>query len=447
MPSPTFSRRKFMGAAAAAPAFTVLPRRVLGGTVAAPSDKLCIAGIGVGGMGAANLANMASENIVALCDVDFEYAAPTFKRYPAAKRYKDYRVMLAEQADIDAVVIATPDHTHAVIAMAAMRAGKHVYCQKPLTHDVYEARALTLAAREAKVATQTGNQGMSGEPHRLICEWIWSGAIGAVREVDAWCSLSYYPWGHASWSAPAGVRPAETPAPPPGLDWDVWIGPAKMRPYHPIYHPRVWRCWWDFGSGMMGDRGAHTLGPVFAALKLGAPATVQAVSCGNSEEVHPLAAIVTYQFPARGALPPVTLNWYEGMRAPLPEGIDAADAVGDPEGGATFKGSEGMLTCGVYGNGARLLPEARMRESTPPPKTLPRVPDCHEMDWVRACKGGPPACSNFDISGPVAETCCLGGIAQRVEGRIAWDSANLKVTNNPEAQRWVRWEHREGWSL
>jgi len=198
---------------------------------------------------------------------------------------------------------------------------------------------------------------------------------------------------------------------------------------------------------MMGDRGAHTLGPVFAALKLGAPATVQAVSCGNSEEVHPLAAIVTYQFPARGALPPVTLNWYEGMRAPLPEGIDAADAVGDPEGGATFKGSEGMLTCGVYGNGARLLPEARMRESTPPPKTLPRVPDCHEMDWVRACKGGPPACSNFDISGPVAETCCLGGIAQRVEGRIAWDSANLKVTNNPEAQRWVRWEHREGWSL
>jgi len=213
MPSPTFSRRKFMGAAAAAPAFTVLPRRVLGGTVAAPSDKLCIAGIGVGGMGAANLANMASENIVALCDVDFEYAAPTFKRYPAAKRYKDYRVMLAEQADIDAVVIATPDHTHAVIAMAAMRAGKHVYCQKPLTHDVYEARALTLAAREAKVATQTGNQGMSGEPHRLICEWIWSGAIGAVREVDAWCSLSYYPWGHASWSAPAGVRPAETPAP------------------------------------------------------------------------------------------------------------------------------------------------------------------------------------------------------------------------------------------
>jgi predicted dehydrogenase len=442
------TRRRFVGSAAAAAALTIVPRHVLGGAgYLAPSEKLNIAGIGVAAMGSHNLGQVQSQNIVALCDVDHEYAAPIFKKYPGAKVWKDYRKMLEEQKDIEAVIVATPDHTHAVISMAALKAGKHVYCQKPLTHDVYEARTLTLAARGTKLATQTGNQGMSSDEHRSICEWIWSGAIGEIREVDAWCSLTYYPWGHASWSAPVGARPAETPPVPATLDWDLWIGPAKMRPYHPAYHPKVWRCWWDFGSGMMGDRGAHTLGPVFAALKLGPPTSVEATSCGGSEDVHPLSAIITYSFPARGDLPPVRLTWYEGIRAPLPEGISDPKAIGDPEGGVLFKGSKGMLTCGVYGNVARLLPESKMKEFQPPPKTLPRVPDSHEMDWVRAAKGGPAGTSNFEISGPITETCALGNVAKRADARIEWDAASLKVTNIPEANRWVRWEYRKGWSL
>jgi hypothetical protein len=223
-----------------------------------------------------------------------------------------------------------------------------------------------------------------------------------------------------------------------------------MRPYHTAYHPKVWRCWWDFGSGMMGDRGAHTLGPVFAALKLGPPTSVEATSCGGTEEVHPLSAIITYRFPARGDLPPVKLTWYEGIRAPLPEGCHDPKEIGDPEGGVLFKGSKGTLTCGVYGNGARLIPEARMKEFQPPPKTLPRVPGGeggHEMDWVRAAKGGPPACSNFDISGPITETCALGNVAKRADARIEWDAEALKVTNIAGANRWVRWEYRKGWSL
>lgn len=435
-------------AGAAAGAFTIVPRHVLGGPGhVPPSEKLGIAGIGVAAMGAHNIAKVATEDIVALCDVDHDYAAPVFRKYPGARVWKDYRQMLREQKDIDAVVIATPDHTHAVICMEAIRAGKHIYCQKPLTHDVHEARVLARAAREAGVATQMGNQGMSSDAHRSICEWIRAGVIGEIREVDAWCSLTYYPWGHAYWSAPVGARPAETPPAPAALDWDLWIGPARMRPYHSAYHPKVWRCWWDFGSGMMGDRGAHTLGPVAAALDLGAPTSVEATSCGGTEDVHPLSAIITYRFPARGDLPPVKLTWYEGMRAPLPEGIEDPKAIGDPEGGVLFKGAKGMLTCGTYGNAARLLPEARMRDFQPPPPTLPRVPDCHEQDWVRAAKGGSPACSRFDISGPLSEMCALGNVAKRVDSRIEWDAESLRVTNIPEANRWVRWEYREGWSL
>ena len=319
----------------AATAITIVPRHVLGGPRnIPPSEKMNIAGIGVGGMGAANLANLGGENIVALCDVDHAYAANTIQQHPRAKTYKDYRLMLEKQPDIDGVVIATPDHTHAVIAMAAIKAGKHVYCQKPLTHTVYEARMLAQAAKEHKVATQMGIQGHSMEGHRLICEWVAAGLIGVVREVDAWCSLSYYPWGHASWSSSWSDRPKETPPLPAGLDWDLWIGPAPMRPYHRAYHPQTWRCFWDFGCGMMGDRGAHTLDAVVAALKLGPPTSVEATSCGNTPEVHPLSAIVTFRFPSRMdrrvrlvsedglgglfSLPPLKLTWYEGTRPPRP---------------------------------------------------------------------------------------------------------------------------------
>jgi predicted dehydrogenase len=443
----TLRRREFLGAAATAAAFTLVPRHVLGGPgQIPPSEKMHIAGIGVGGMGATNLRNLETETIVALCDVDHAYAAQTFKRYPNATVYKDFREMLDREKGIDGVVVATPDHTHAVISMAAMKAGKHVYCQKPLTHDVYEARMLAQAAREAKVATQMGIQGHSGEGVRLICEWIWAGLIGEIREVDAWCSLSYYPWGHAYWSSKYSERPKDTPTVPPTLDWDLWIGPAPMRPYHQAYHPLVWRCWWDFGCGMMGDRGAHTLDPVFWALKLVPPTSVEATSCGNTKEVHPLSAIVTFRFPARSDLPPVKLTWYEGTRPPRPEDLEVGRKM-PAEGGVIFKGSKGSLMCGVYGDSPRLVPEALMKEAKFPEKTLPRVAGGHEQDWVRAAKAGTPAGADFAYSGPLTEMCLLGNVAKRVDAPIEWDAANLKVTNLAEANAVVRTEYRKGWSL
>lgn len=426
---------------------SVVPRAVLGGPrQIPPSEKMNVAGIGIGGMGAANLRQLESENIVALCDVDPNYAANTIKRYPKAAFYLDYREMLDKQKDIDGVVIATPDHTHAVISMAAIRAGKHVYCQKPLTHDVYEARMLAQAAKQAKVATQMGIQGHSMEGIRLSAEWIAAGLIGEIREVEAWCDLTYYPWGHAGWSSRWGEVPKESMPLPDRMAWDLWIGPAAMRPYHRAYHPATWRCFWDFGSGMMGDRGAHTLDPVVFALKLGAPTSVDATTCGNTADVHPLSAIVTYQFPAREGLPPVKLTWYEGTRPPRPD--DLEDGRRTPaEGGVFYKGTKGTLMADVYGGSPRIIPETKMKEAKLPPKTLPRVKGSHEMDWVRAAKTGEPAGADFAYSGPLAEICCLGNIAKRVDARIQWDASAMKVTNLPEANRYVRWEYRKGWEL
>ena len=442
------NRRRFLAGAAMTATATIVPRHVLGGTKnIAPSEKLNIAGIGVGGMGASNLRQLESENIVALCDVDHAYAAETFKRYPKAKVYTDYRKMLDKQNDIDAVVIATPDHTHAVIAAEAMRRNKHVYCQKPLTHDVYESRMLAKIAKETGVTTQMGIQGHSAEGGRLICEWIWDGAIGQVTEVDAWCSLSYYPFGHAYWSSKWSRRPKETPTVPATLDWDLWLGPAPDRPYHPAYHPGVWRCWWDFGCGMMGDRGAHTLDPVFWALKLGHPTSVDATSLDLNPDTHPVASIVTYQFPARGDLPPVKLTWYDGLRPSRPVELEDGRRMGHTEGGSLFKGSKGKLVAGVYGEGPRLIPESRMKEYNTPEKTIPRVEGSHEMDWVRACKSGGKAGADFEYSGPLTEVCLLGNVARRMDTRIEWDAENMKVTNLPEANKYVRTQYREGWNL
>lgn len=442
------NRREFaQKSALLAGAISIVPRHVLGGPeYTAPSDKLNIAGIGVGGMGFSNLRNLESESIVALCDVDLDYASETINHFPNAAVYTDYREMLDEQKNLDAVVIATPDHTHAVISVAAMRAGKHVFCQKPLTHDVYEARLLAQVARETGVTTQMGIQGHSAEGVRTICEWIWAGLIGEVREVDAWCSLSYYPWGHANWSSQWPERPEETPALPPGLNWDLWIGPAPMRPYHRAYHPLTWRCWWDFGNGMMGDRGAHTLDPVYWALKLDAPTRIDATSCGNTPEVHPLSAIVTYDFPARDDRPPLKLTWYEGTRPPRPPDLEDGRSL-PAEGGALFKGSEGTIMCGVYGDSPRIIPEAKMKAAPRPEKSIPRVEGSHEMDWVRACKRGEPAGADFSYSGPLTEICALGNVAQRVDARIHWDAAKLRVTNLPEAQKHIRYPSREGWEL
>jgi len=444
------TRRSFLKSTAAAVAtpavFHIVPRHVLGKGQTPPSEKLNIAGIGVGGMGGDNLRELESENIVALCDVDLNYAAETIKRYPGAKVFTDYRVMLEKQKDIDAVVIATPDHTHAVITLAAMQAGKHVYTQKPLTHDVWESRLLARAAQESKVITQMGIQGHSGEGIRLICEWIWAGLIGEVREVDAWCDLSYYPWGHAYWSSKWGVRPEDTPPMPAGLDWDLWIGPAPFRPYHPAYHPLVWRCWWDFGVGMMGDRGAHTLDAVVWSLKLDAPETIEGTSCGLNPDTQPLSAIVTYHFPARGDRLPVKLTWYEGTRPPRPEELEEGRNM-PAEGGAVFKGTKGKIMCGVYGDGPRLIPEQLMQEAARPEKTIPRVEGTHEQDWVRACKDGKKAGACFEYSGPLTEICLLGNVAKRLDTRIAWDAANLRVINNPAAEVLIRRPYREGWAL
>jgi len=452
-------RRTFLRSAAGVAAFTIVPRHVLGGPgYTPPSEKLNVAGVGVGGMGKHNIAaiagvgmdeegniidadNPTGENIVALCDVDEEFAAPTFKGFPRARKYRDYRRMLEKQKDIDAVVIATPDHTHAVIAMAAMQLGKHVYVQKPLTHDVYEARCLTEAARQYKVATQMGNQGHSGEGVRLICEWIWDGAIGPVREVHAWTNRPIWPQGIG--------RPKETPPVPPTLDWDLWIGPAPYRPYHPAYHPFKWRGWWDFGCGALGDMACHVLDPAVAALKLGYPTSVEASSTPLNDETFPLASIVRYEFPARGDMPAVKLTWYDGgLKPPRPEALEPNRPLEQAESNLLFIGEKGVLRCGDYGDSPRLIPESAMRQYKRPPKTLPRIKGTHEQNWIEACKGGEPACSNFDYSGPFTEMVLLGTIALRFPGeKLECDGEKMEFTNKPEANEYIRREYRAGWSL
>ena len=426
----------------------IAPRHVIAGSGdAAPSTKLNIAGIGIGGMGGVNLRNLESENIVALCDVDLNFAAGTINKYPKAKVWTDFREMLEKQKDIDAVLIATPDHTHAVIAMAAIKAGKHVYCQKPLCHDMHEARMLTQAAAESKVATQMGIQGHSSEGFRLICEWIGAGGIGEVREVDAWCSISFYPWGHTGFSPSiGGSRPKDTPRIPDKLNWDLWLGPAAERPYHGVYHPRTWRAWWDFGNGYMGDRGVHTLDSVFSSLKLGSPTSIEATSCGGTLETHSLSAIITFQFPAREGLTPVKVTWYEGTRPPRPPELEDGQEM-PKEGGVIFKGSKGTLMCGVLGDSPRLIPETAMHAFVRPPKTLPRPKGSHEMHWVDAAKAGVQPGAHFGYSGPLTEICLLGNIAKRVDTRIEWDAKNFKFTNHPDADRYLRTEYRKGWTL
>ena len=441
-------RRDFLKTAAAAAAgLTILPRHVLGGPGRqAPSDRLHVAGIGVGGMGAVNLANMETEAIVALCDVDEAYAAPTFKKYPAARVYKDFRVMLDKQKDIDAVVVATPDHTHAVIAVAAMKAGKHVYCQKPLTHTVHEARAVARVARETKVVTQMGNQGRSSVGVALLNAWMREGAIGEVREVHAWCSLTYYPWGHESWSTTVDRKPKDTPPVPPSLDWDLWLGPAAWRDYHPCYHPAKWRAWWDFGCGMMGDRGVHTLGPVCWALKLGPPMSVSASVSDVNEDIHPVAAVVTYDFGAREGLPPVKLVWYEGVEPPRPDELEDGRKL-PAEGGLLLYGKKGTIVAGVYGDSPQLLPYSRMKDVVRIDQASLQAPQSHEQDWIRAIKEGRRAGSDFSESGPLTEFVLLGNIAKKTQAKLYWDAENMRIANDPPANQYLAHPYRSGWAL
>ena len=432
-------RRDFIKKSGAAmAAFTILPSNVVSGFgYTAPSDKLNIAGIGVGGMGRRNLRNMNTQNIVALADVDWTYAKRCFNDYPKAKLYKDYRKMLAEMdKDIDAIMISTPDHTHYVTAADSMRAGKHVYVQKPLTHSVYESRKLREIAKETGVATQMGNQGNSSDDMRKVCEWIWNGEIGEVTKVDAWTNRPIWPQGLE--------RPAETPSLPPTLDWDLFIGPAEWRPYHPSYTPWNWRAWWDFGTGALGDMACHIMDPVYKALELGFPYAFEASSSQVNTESAPISEKVTYYFgerPKKGKIkmPAVEFTWYDGGLTPdRPEGVKPGTFLGDGGGGAIFYGTKGILICGTYARDPYIVG----REDNPPPVTneLRRIADAmnggHEMDWVRACKESKDSrvecSSNFDYAGPLNETVVAGNLAVRLQSlrrRLEWDAENMKITN------------------
>lgn len=461
------NRRQFLRATTlAATACTVLPRHVLGGAgTVAPSGKITLAAIGVGGQGTQNLVALQALpqiQVIAVCDVNRESGgylswnwsegreAQVCGREPARRlvdqvyartrpagtyrgcqAYTDYRELL-EKEDVDAVMIATPDHTHAVITMAALKRRKHVYCEKPLTWSVAEARAVAEAAREAGVATQCGNQGQATESARVTQEILADGAIGAVREVHVWHGARFWSW--PTWEGRAPDRPPV----PEGLDWDLWLGPAPHRPYHPAYHPWTWRNWRDFGTGLLGDLGLHKLSTVFKALKLGHPVSVEGSATKLNPETFPLGELVRFEFPARGAMPPVTLHWYDGgLKPSRPPELEPDEPIRD----VLYVGDQGRLM------GERLLPESRMDTYRKPAKTLPRSPGQLE-EWVAACRGGAPAGSNFiDHSGLVTEVCLLGNIAVRTDKKLLWDGANLEFPNDRAANQLLRRDPRPGWSI
>ena len=420
---------------------TILPSSVVNGLGhKAPSDKLNIVGVGIGGKGHINLKGMSTENIIGLCDVDWKYADRCFNDFPKAKKYKDWRRMFDELGDaIDGVMIATADHSHAGIAATAISMGKHVYCQKPLTHSVYESRLLTKLTAEYKVATQMGNQGSSGDGVRQLCEWIWNGEIGEVREVHAWTDRPIWPQGIE--------RPKTKMQVPPTLNWDLFIGPAPVRPYNEIYTPWNWRGWWDFGTGAFGDMACHVLDPVYRSLNLGYPDKVRGSSTSINTESAPQAETVEFSFPERTnmpklAMPPVKVHWYDGGLLPnltdlLPEG---ENLMADGLGGCLFIGSKDTLMCGCGGYNSRLL-SGRIPDVKPYLRRIPGgdvfyADGPHEQEWIRACKESPgnrlEAASNFAYAGPFNEMVMLGVLAVRLQGlnkALKWDGENMRFTN------------------
>jgi predicted dehydrogenase len=442
--SKKFSRREVLAAGTAAAGVTIVPRHVLGGAgFKAPSDRLNVAGVGMGGMGTGDVLSVAheKENIVALCDVDQSALNANAKHHPRAKLYSDFRRMLEVQKDIDAVMVATADNNHAVVSIMAMKMGKHVHCQKPLTHSVYEARMMGKVAREFKVATQMGNQGQASENARLIVETILSGAIGNVLEVHAG-SNRYPP------ISPRGIRrPSDAPPVPSTLNWDLWVGPSPLRPYNPAYHPFSWRGWWDFGTGVLGDIGCHQLSAVFKALKPGHPTWVDACSSNQqcppeiANETAPLSSITRWQFPARGDRGPFTITWWDGgLKPPRPEELEPKRHFGEGDW-LYIVGDKGKML------EHRIIPEARAREIGRPPRLLARSPG-HYVEWIKACKGGPPAGSNFvDHAAHLAEVVLLGNISIRTKEKLYWDGENLRFTNSAAANELINPPYRPGWSL
>jgi predicted dehydrogenase len=450
-----------------------------------PNEKLNIAAIGAGGKGAVDIAGCSTENIVALADPDAKKAAGTFEKYDKAAKYKDFRQMLdKEKGNIDAVIVSTPDFMHGTAAMWAMERGKHVYCQKPLTRTIWEARELAAAAAQYKVATQMGNQGYSNDGTRVCAEIVWSGEIGPVTEVHAWTNRPIWPQGLQD-------PPKET-AVPETFDWDIWLGIAEMRPYSPAYAPFAWRGFFDFGCGALGDMACHILGAPNVALRLGAPSSVECVSQeGTSKFTYPKKSVIRFDFPARGSMPPVKIFWHDGMGGPPPRpaGIPDNEVLGDlprraaagggagggggqrraqqatnaqdanarfeadvarraaaVSNGSLFIGEKGFLTTGTYGENTRLVPAERMKDFVLPPQFLTRSPG-HYRDWIRACKGGDPACSNFGIAAPFTEWILLGVLALRFQGKLEWDSARMRVTNVPAANEMIKPRFRKGWSF
>jgi predicted dehydrogenase len=422
------SRRVFlssMGALGAATfAFPAIGRAGL-----SANEKLKIGVVGTSGRAASNIEGVQGEDIVAVCDIDDNLLDHAGSRFPNAKKYSDFRKML-EAGGLDAVVVSTADHVHAPATAMALRMGKHVYCEKPLSHSVFEARTVAELAAKAKVATQMGTQIHAEDNYRRVVELIQSGAIGPVRECHVWCGKS--------WSG--GERPTEMPPVPKSLHWDLWVGPAPMRPYSPIYQPANWRRWWDFGSGTLGDMACHYMDLPFWALNLKHPTSVESQGPPVHKETTPNWMVVNYEFPARGDMPAVKLSWSDGSKRPA---ILAAKKI-DWGDGVLFIGDKGMLLAD-YGRRV-LMPEVEFKDFKAPEPTIAKSIG-HHAEWIAACKDGRPTTCNFTYSGALTESVLLGNVAFRTGKKLAWDATALKATGCPEADALLKREYRPGWTL
>lgn len=414
------------------------PRRI------STNEKLNIGIIGAGGRGWDNVQGVKSENIVALCDVDDERAAEAYKAFPNAKRYKDFRQMLEREKSLDGVTVSTPDHTHAVAAIAAMRAGKHVYCEKPLAHSIYEVRQMAKVARETGVVTQMGQQGHAMEGTRRAVEVFRAGAIGDVTELHVWTDRP------AGWWPQGEDRPKDTPPVPSTLDWQLWLGPAPERPYNPIYVPFKWRGRWDFGTGAIGDMAVHCMDTAFWALDLGAPTSAEVIASDKrTDDCPPLWSILELNYPSRGKMPPVKMTFYDGKKLP-PAELFHGEPIAD--NGSLMVGSKGSLYCRTWHGGQNasdmflLLPKKQFVDYQPPAPTLPRTPE-HHVEWIRACKGGPKTESNFEYAARLTEGLLVGYLAQRTGKRIEWDAQHMKTKNVPEADAFIHPHFRRGWEI
>jgi predicted dehydrogenase len=445
--TPLTTRRHLLTAATAFAAGAWLAPRIAIGRAGPPANsRINLAFIGVGGRGAHNLQGLSGENIVALCDVDDQNAAGSFDAHPKAKRFRDFREMLDKMGrEIDAVVVSTPDHTHFAATMAAMELGKHVFCEKPLAHTVWEARTMKKAAQHYKIVSQMGNQGHATLGIRYVKEWYESGVLGQVTEVTAW--LHAINFNGRFFRKPDAFPPAGMPV-PAYLDWDLWLGPCDGKvPYNPVYHPKTWRGFYEFGSGLLGDWSCHTLDAPFWALELGMPSVVELEnSVGGSSGFAPDASTVRYEFPARGDKPPVVLHWHEGLPKPELRKEWGLEKIGDA--GMIMTGDKASLMTGERPDSPRLIPNGKWLEfrKNLPPETIPRIQGGHYREWTDAIRGdGPQPGSHFGYGADLTEVALLGVLVQRFGGRLEYDAAAMRITNRPELNAHLRLPARDGW--